>query len=47
MRFKCNCYNYKTDFIIPAFNVEKGAQNPFITFSDGTKVYYEEKMLRP
>ena len=22
MRFKCNCYNYKTDFIIPAFNVK-------------------------
>ncbi len=42
MRFKCNCYNYKTDFIIPAFNVEAGKQNPFVTFSDGTKVYYEE-----
>ena len=41
-RFKCNCYNYKTDFIIPAFNVEKGKSNPFITFSDGTKVHYEE-----
>jgi len=42
MRFKCNCYNYKTDFIIPAFNIEAGKQNPFVTFSDGTKVYYEE-----
>jgi len=42
MRFKCNCYNYKTDFIIPAFNVVLGKQNSFITFSDGTKVYYEE-----
>jgi hypothetical protein len=41
MRFKCNCYNYKTDFIIPAFNVKEGKPNPFITFSDGTKVYYE------
>ena len=41
MRFKCNCYNYKTDFIIPAFNVKTGMQNKFITFSDGTKVYYE------
>jgi len=40
MRFKCNCYNYKTDFIIPAFNVESGQQNPFVTFSDGSKVYY-------
>jgi len=40
MRFKCNCYNYKTDFIIPAFNVKTGQQNPFITFSDGSKVYY-------
>ena len=42
MRFKCNCYNYKTDFIIPAFNITTGKQNPFITFSDGTKVYYEQ-----
>jgi len=41
MRFKCNCYNYKTDFIIPAFNVKTGMQNKFITFSDGSKVYYE------
>ena len=41
-KFKCNCYNYKTDFIIPAFNVKIGKQNPFITFSDGSKVYYEE-----
>jgi len=40
MRFKCNCFNYKTDFIIPAFNVETGQQNPFVTFSDGSKVYY-------
>tara|TARA_R110001583_G_scaffold4211_4_gene24755 strand:- start:3279 stop:6035 length:2757 start_codon:yes stop_codon:yes gene_type:complete len=40
MRFKCNCYNYKTDFIIPAFNVKTGQQNPFVTFSDGTKVHY-------
>ena len=46
MRFKCNCYNYKTDFIIPSFNVETGKQNPFVTFSDGTKVYYEESALR-
>jgi hypothetical protein len=42
MRFKCNCYNYKTDFIIPAFNVQTGKQNPFITFSDGSKVHYEQ-----
>ena len=40
MRFKCNCFNYKTDFIIPAFNVATGKTNPFITFTDGTKVYY-------
>ena len=42
MRFKCNCYNYKTDFIVPTFNVATGKPNPHITFSDGTKVYYEE-----
>ena len=41
-RFKCNCYNYKTDFIIPKFNVKNGKDNSFITFTDGTKVYYEE-----
>ena len=41
-RFKCNCYNYKTDFIIPAFNVKTGESNPFVTFTDGTKVYYEK-----
>ena len=40
MRFKCNCYNYKTDFIIPKFG--KDGINPHITFSDGTKVYYEK-----
>lgn len=34
-RFKCNCYPYKTDFMIPKFN-------PSIEFSDGTKVHYEE-----
>lgn len=33
-RFKCNCYPYKTDFLIPKFN-------PSITFSDGTEVHYE------
>ena len=44
-RFRCNCYNYKTDFIIPAFNVTSGKQNPFITFTDGTKVYYEETTM--
>ena len=34
-RFKCNCYPYKTDFMIPKFN-------PYVEFSDGTKVHYEE-----
>ena len=33
-RFKCSCYPYKTDFLIPKFN-------PSIEFSDGTKVHYE------
>ena len=41
-RFKMNCYNYKTDFIIPAFNPGLGQSNPYITLSDGTKVYYED-----
>lgn len=33
-KFKCNCYPYKTDFMVPKFN-------PSITFSDGTVVHYE------
>lgn len=40
-RFKANCFNYKTDFLIPRFNLSTGQENPYITFSDGTKVYYE------
>lgn len=40
-RFKANCYNYKTDFVIPKFN-SKGELNPTITLSDGSVVYYEE-----
>jgi hypothetical protein len=39
-RFKMNCYNYKTDFIIPAFNPEVGKPNPHVVLSDGTKVHY-------
>jgi len=39
-RFKMNCYNYKTDFIVPAFNPEVGKPNPHIVLSDGTKVHY-------
>ena len=34
-KFKLSCYPYTTKFNVPAFN-------PFITFSDGTKVHYEE-----
>lgn len=41
-RFKMNCFNYKTDFIIPKFNLTTGKQNPFITLSNGMNVYYEE-----
>ena len=40
-RFKANCFNYKTDFLIPKFNLSTGQENPYIIFSDGTKVYYE------
>ena len=45
-RFKMNCYNYKTDFIIPAFNPGLGQPNPHITLSDGTKVYYENTKVK-
>lgn len=40
-RFKANCFNYKTDFLIPRFNLSTGQENPYIIFTDGTKVYYE------
>ena len=39
-RFKMNCYNYKTDFIVPAFNPVAGQANPHVVLSDGTKVHY-------
>ena len=39
-RFKMNCYNYKTDFIVPAFNPQAGKPNPHVVLSDGTKVHY-------
>jgi len=39
-RFKCACYPYRTEFIISKF-AKDGTMNDFITFSDGTKVYYE------
>tara|TARA_Y100000401_G_scaffold117581_1_gene127361 strand:+ start:1964 stop:4690 length:2727 start_codon:yes stop_codon:yes gene_type:complete len=39
-KFKCNCYNYKTDFIVPSFT--PNGPNPHILLSDGTKVHYEE-----
>jgi hypothetical protein len=41
-RFKANCFNYKTDFIIPKFNLVTGQINPSITLSDGSIVYYED-----
>jgi hypothetical protein len=41
-RFKANCFNYKTDFIIPKFNLTTGQINPSITLSDGSTVYYED-----
>tara|TARA_R110002012_G_scaffold2124_7_gene10155 strand:- start:5004 stop:7727 length:2724 start_codon:yes stop_codon:yes gene_type:complete len=34
-KFQLSCYPYTTKFNVPSFN-------PFITFSDGTKVHYEE-----
>jgi len=40
-RFKCACYPYRTEFIISKF-AKDGTMNDFITFSDGTKVYYEK-----
>jgi len=41
-RFKMNCFNYKTDFVVPKFNLITGKQNPYITLSNGMNIYYEE-----
>lgn len=40
-RIKVNCYSYKTEFVIPKFNIKTGEINPSITLSDGSIVYYE------
>ncbi len=40
-KFIANCYSYKTDFMVGKFNTKTDQENDFITFSDGTKVYYE------
>jgi len=41
-KFKCDCFPYKTVFKVPRFNMELDMENPSITFSDGTVVYYED-----
>tara|TARA_R110000765_G_scaffold26628_4_gene64907 strand:- start:772 stop:2922 length:2151 start_codon:yes stop_codon:yes gene_type:complete len=41
-RFKFNCYSYKIDSLVPRFNLEKEKENDYTTFSDGSKVYFEE-----
>ncbi len=40
-KFKFNIYSYKVDSLISKFNLETNQENPFITFKDGNKVYYE------
>jgi hypothetical protein len=40
-RFKVNCYSYKTEFVIPKFNLLTGEINPAYTLSDGSVIYYE------
>jgi len=40
-RFRFNCYSYKVDSLIGKFNLSSKKDNPFITFEDGTIVYYE------
>ena len=42
MRFKFNCYSYKIDSLVPKFNLETGETNDYITFADGSKIYYEK-----
>lgn len=41
MKFKFNCYSYKIDSLTPKFNLETEESNSYITFSDGSKIYYE------
>lgn len=41
MRFKFNIYSYKVDSLIGKFNSQTGLVNNFVTFSDGSVVYYE------
>jgi len=45
-RFKMNCYNYKTDFVIPPFNMESGEMNPTVKLSNGDEVHYERTSLK-
>ena len=45
-KFKMNCYNYKTDFLVSPFNVETKAPNGHVTLSDGTKVHYEHSDMK-
>ena len=41
-KITCNCYNYKTDFTTPKFNLKTNTINPNIVLSDGSIIYYEE-----
>ena len=41
-QFKFNCYSYKIDSLVPKFNLETEVENDYITFSDGSKIYYEK-----
>ena len=42
MKFKFNCYSYKMDSLVPKFNLDTGEKNDFITFEDGSVIYYEK-----
>jgi len=42
MHFVCHCYPYKTKFVTGKFNLVTEKENPYITFSTGDRVYYEE-----
>ena len=40
-KITANCYNYKTDFTTPKFNLKTNTINPSFTLSDGSVVYCE------
>jgi len=41
-KYKFNCYSYKIDSTVGKFNLDTNEKNDFITFTNGTQVYFEK-----